>query len=272
MEWQPGVGPTVRCTTSSSLRNACVIRRQRNFLGYFPNRKSVNLLKRYLFYSGKRVRCPVCNQTSRRFAPFGYRPRRGAQCVWCGSLERHRLVWLYFSKEIFRQNYGPDSRFLHFAPEQCLETRFRRLFPGPYITADKDEPGAEMRFDITQIPFPDRHFDLIFCSHVLEHVDDDHRALRELYRVLSDRGQAVLLVPITAEKTVEDPSVIDPAERARLFGQPNHVRRYGPDFAERVERAGFTLTTIRPADFLSPGEIAQMGIKPDQIFLGRRPP
>jgi ubiquinone/menaquinone biosynthesis C-methylase UbiE len=120
--------------------------------------------------------------------------------------------------------------------------------------------------DVTDIQSPDDSFDIVYCSHVLEHVDDDRRAMRELCRVLRPDGWAILMVPITTDRTVEDPSISDPQERLRLFGQKDHVRRYGPDFVDRLREAGFAVETIRPDDFLSPEEIERMAI--DRKYAG----
>src|SRR5205823_10364596 len=114
--------------------------------------------------------------------------------------------------------------------------------------------------DITAIQFPDESFDVIYCSHVLEHVPDDRRAMREFHRVLKTGGWAILLVPITAERTVEDPSVLDPAERLRLFGQEDHVRRYGPDYTDRLREAGFEVAEVAVTDLVNAADARRMGL------------
>jgi SAM-dependent methyltransferase len=112
--------------------------------------------------------------------------------------------------------------------------------------------------DLMNIPFADAAFDLVLCSHVLEHVADDHRAMREIRRILTERGHAVLLVPITRARTLEDASITDPAERARVFGQHDHVRAYGPDFADRLRAAGFAVRAVGAGDVGTPDEIETM--------------
>ena len=99
-----------------------------------------------------------------------------------------------------------------------------------------------VRMDISDIQYPDNTFDVIYCSHVLEHVPDDKKALREFWRVLKIDGWAILQVPITSDVTFEDPTVTSPEERERLFGQHDHVRRYGPDYRDRLVDVGFSLT------------------------------
>lgn len=189
--------------------------------------------------------CPVCGPT--KFQEFGIVPRKDAQCVRCGALERHRFVWLYFNKmtDLFD---GRPKRVLHVAPEPTFEQRLKNRLGNAYITADLFDPRAMVQMDITDIQFPDDSFDVIYCSHVLEHVQDDKRALREFHRVLKRTGWALLMVPITADKTFEDPAIVDPSARLKIFGQGDHVRRYGPDFEDRLREAGFQVTISRISD------------------------
>jgi ubiquinone/menaquinone biosynthesis C-methylase UbiE len=149
---------------------------------------------------------------------------------------------------------------LHLAPEPAFEPRLQRVIGKGYLTADLLNKRVMTKMDITNIRYPDDHFDVIFCSHVLEHVQDDERALRELSRVLNPAGWAILMVPIKADLTFEDPSVIDSEQRRQVFGQQDHVRIYGEDFVDRVKNNGFKVTIVRPSDFLSPKEIQIMGI------------
>src|SRR5262249_34549913 len=119
---------------------------------------------------------------------------------------------------------------------------------------------AMIAMDIAAIDLPNDSFDVIYCSHVLEHVADDRRAMRELRRVLKPDGWAILLVPITASATVEDPSVVDPAERLRMFGQEDHVRRYGPDYIDRLRDAEFDVTEINVHDLMGQADAQRMGL------------
>jgi len=120
--------------------------------------------------------------------------------------------------------------------------------------------GVMEKMDITDIQHPNGNFDIIYCSHVLEHVPDDRKAMSEFYRVLRPSGWAVLNVPITADTTYEDPSITDPDERERLFGQHDHVRRYGPDYKDRLEDAGFHVSVYSAEEFLSPSDIERQGM------------
>jgi SAM-dependent methyltransferase len=224
------------------------LRRARSFIAAIP-------------YRGTGRWCPVCGKPSSRFREFGVVPRADAMCMHCGALERHRLAWLYLQRrsDLFD---GRPKKMLHVAPEHAFEPRLRKALGAGYLTADLEEGRAMVAMDVENIRMPDGSFDVVFCSHVLEHVDDDRRAMREFYRVLKPGGWAVLLVPITAEKTVEDPSITDPAERLRRFGQDDHVRRYGPDYVDRLREAGFTVTVTRVADLATPEEADRMALTP----------
>jgi SAM-dependent methyltransferase len=197
----------------------------------------------------------------KKFGKFGNPERKDAQCLFCGSMERHRLVWLYFEKmtDLFD---GSSKSMLHVAPEPFFEATLKKQLGTGYISADIQNNRAMVKMDVTDIQFPNGNFDVIYCSHVLEHVLDDKRAMREFYRVLKVGGWAIILVPIFLGKleTLEDPAVTDPAERTRLFGQEDHVRWYGQDYLERLREAGFTVNVVKPADFLAGDEIERMGI------------
>lgn len=197
------------------------------------------------FWGVKRLRhrgslryCPCCDSNLSRFRPFGLIPRPEALCPVCGSLERHRLMYLYLQAKTDLFD-GRHKRMLHVAPEPQLSRLFSRRPAIEYLSADLQNPAAMVKMDVTDIQYPDESFDVIYCSHVLEHVLDDVTAMAEFYRVLKPGGWAVLQVPITAERTLEDPAVTSPEERERMFGQWDHVRRYGPDYKERLVAAGF---------------------------------
>ena len=213
----------------------------------------------YIIYSGKRRLCPVCGRRFRKFGTFGLDPRANAKCLKCGSLERHRLVWLYFSRmtDLFDEK---PKEVLHIAPETCFAKRLKNKIGNGYITADLNDPKAMIRMDITDIHYPDEYFDVIYCSHVLEHVIDDIAAIREFHRVLKKSGWAIILVPIEKEKTFENFSIKDPRERLKVFGQEDHVRIYGEDFEDRLKKGGFKTKVIAAPEFLNEDEMIKMGI------------
>jgi SAM-dependent methyltransferase len=225
-------------------------------------------LKRSLPYY-RRFYCPICNTWDRDFQTFGLVPRPNARCPTCRSLERHRLVWCFFSRhtDLFRR---PRKKMLHFAAEEMMSSRLSQLDHLEHITADLLEP-AMVKVDITDIQFADQTFDVVYCSHVLEHVSDDRKAMRECRRILKQSGWAVFVVPLFAEATTEDPSITDPKERERLFGQWDHVRRYGPDFEERLKQAGFAVVRYS-ADEIVGAERERLAIRRGEgpVFFCRR--
>lgn len=133
---------------------------------------------------------------------------------------------------------------LHIAPEHCFISRFEALEHLEYITGDIESPLAKIKMDIHDIPFEDEAFDIVFCNHVLEHVEDDRKAMSEICRVMKKGGWGILQIPLffpLPEKTIEDPTIKDPKKREELFGQDDHVRKYGPDYKNRLEEAGFNV-------------------------------
>jgi len=227
--------------------------------------------RRRLLYAGLARSCPCCGGRFRRFLPHGPARRPDARCPVCGSLERHRLLALFFERrpELLR----PGMRLLHVAPERMLESRLRRVPQLRYLSGDLAGRGA-VRLDLGCLPSADARFDAIVCNHVLEHVADDRRALRELLRVLRPGGWAVLQVPLDLQRaqSFEDAGIRDPAERARLFGQADHVRVYGRDYPERLSEVGFALEVWSPEAELAPGSTRRYGLEPGEcVHLCRRP-
>ena len=193
-----------------------------------------------LFYAGSRVQCPVCDHAYRKFLPYGrLNPRPNALCPHCLSLERHRLIWLYLRERT--PFFTRPLDVLHVAPEQCFLKPFEAVHGDKYITADIESPLAKVKMDIHHMPFADRSFDVVLCNHVLEHVENDIVAMTEIHRVLKPGGFAILQVPFFApvpDKTVEDPSITRPRDREIHFGQDDHVRKFGKDYPERINRSG----------------------------------
>ncbi|MEN8130798.1 MAG: methyltransferase domain-containing protein [Pseudomonadota bacterium] len=223
-----------------------------------PIKQLRDVVKAIPYYGTGRY-CPICGKSSRRFRPYGRPAREDAQCPRCGSLERHRLLWLYLTKKTDFFD-GKPKKMLHVAPELIFESKFKRRLGDRYLTADLYNPRAMVKMDITNIDCPDQSFDVIYCSHVLEHVQDDRKAMSEFYRVLKNTGWAILLVPITVEKTLEDPSIVDPEERLKVFGQEDHVRKYGLDYVDRLREAGFHVELNKANDLVQNNQAVEMGI------------
>ncbi|MFI3332007.1 MAG: methyltransferase domain-containing protein [Rikenellaceae bacterium] len=205
-----------------------------------------------LFYLGRGKICPICGCQRRKFLPYGYVvERENALCPSCLALERHRLLWLYLSRETSLQKVHPT--LLHIAPEVSLMRKFKAIYrglPKRYITADLESPLSHLHFDVQHIPLDDNYADVIICNHLLEHVEDDRLAMSELYRIMRPNGWGILLSPVEYDRptTFEDDSIVDPKERTRIFGQYDHRRIYGLDYAQRLREAGFEVEEI---DYLS---------------------
>lgn len=224
------------------------------------------------FSRGNEVECPVCGHTYRKFLPYGrINPRLNALCPSCLSLERHRLIWVYLRDRT--EFFEKPMDVLHIAPEQCFLRPFEKAHGQRYITGDIESPLARVKMDIHKMPFNDQCFDVVLCNHVLEHVENDIQAMREICRVLRPGGFAILQVPFFApvpEQTIEDLSIMDPREKERLFGQDDHVRKYGRDYPQRINQSGLL---AQPDDYaktipdshrygISSGEVIYKAIRP----------
>jgi len=223
---------------------------------------------RSLWYLGNRFTCPCCNGHFRKFLPVGAKPRLNAKCPRCGSKERHRLLWLYLTD---RTNLFKDNlKVLDIAPIKFFHLKFKSLPNLIYVSADFSHRLSTLKMDITDIPMQDNQFDCIICYHVLEHIPDDHKAMRELFRVLKPGGWAILQSPVdhNRDKTLEDSNIILSTERRRVFGHSRHVRIYGRDYKERLERAGFIVKIDRYVNELDNSIVAKYGlIKDEEIYF-----
>lgn len=216
-------------------------------------RDAIDHLTAYTF-AGDRYQCPICGKASRSFRPQRKGGRPNSRCPWCNSLERHRLCWLYLKRHL-NITEAKDLSLLHFAPEKGIEKNLRKVGFANYQTADISIPHADLKFDIIDIPLADETYDLIICSHILEHIEDDRKAMSELYRILKPGGKLLVMVPMDGDTTQEDLSITDPAERKRLYGTDLHVRMYGRDIVDRLNSVGFSTTTVTREDICSPDEM-----------------
>ncbi len=197
------------------------------------------------YMRGKRYTDPIDGRSFRKFLPYGYeRPRENVLSPSTLSLERHRLLWLYLKNET--EFFQTPSKVLHFAPEQAFYKRFRNLKHLDYTTTDLLSPLADVKADICDLPFDQDSFDIILCNHVLEHIPDDTRAMSELYRVMKPGGWGIFQIPqdLNRQETFEDDSITDKKERAKIFGQYDHVRIYGRDYFDKLRNAGFEVLEV----------------------------
>lgn len=209
-----------------------------------------------LFLRGSQYKDPIDRKGFRKFLPYGYvTQRENILSPSTLSLERHRLLWLWLERET--DFFSKPSKVLHFAPEQAFYKRFRNLKHLDYTTTDLNSPLADVKADICKLPFGENQYDIIFCNHVLEHIPDDTKAMQELYRVLKPGGMAILQIPQELERatTFEDDTITDPVERAKIFGQYDHVRVYGRDYFDKLRSIGFTVDEVDYTTVLSPEEV-----------------
>lgn len=220
-----------------------------------------------LYLRGKKYEDPIDGKTFRKFLPYGYGcPRANVLSPSTLSLERHRLLWLYLTRET--DFFSKPLKVLHVAPEQAFYKRFKNQKNLTYITTDLYSPLADVKADLCALPFEDDSFDVIFCNHVLEHIPNDAQAMRELYRVMKKGGWGIFQVPqdINRAHTFEDDIITDPAERTRIFGQYDHVRVYGLDYFDRLRQVGFEVEEITYSTHFTAEEIERYRIVPQEIL------
>lgn len=222
---------------------------------------------------GDRFTDPIEGKSYKKFLSYGYgQTRPNVLAPGTFSLERHRLLWLYLQEKT--DFFTKARKVLHVAPEQAFLDRFRALKHLDYTTTDLESPIADIKADLTDLPFVDNTFDMLICNHVLEHIPEDIKAMSEIFRVLKPGGMAILQVPYEAdrEKTFSDDTITDPKERAKIFGQYDHVRVYGMDYFNTLASIGFE---VKKEDFtkglskemmeryrLPKGELIPVVIKP----------
>lgn len=234
-------------------------------LGYFL--RNLKLYIRGLYYSGKKHYCPLCSRSYRKFFPGGFDlpviskmniigagRRKDIICPGCASTDRDRLIHtLLISKEF---DFLPTDALLHIAPEPALYKWLKKSkneLLNKYVQGVKYHEGFYYNsdvtlFDLMAIPFGNESFDLVICNHVLEHVEDDQKAMLEIFRILKPDGKGILQVPWSPilEKTYEDLSIKTSEEREKNFGQFDHLRLYGHDYPERLKKNGFEVQIIEP--------------------------
>lgn len=227
-----------------------------------------------LLYFGNQQICPCCNGHYRKFLAYGISrqlQRPNAMCPRCYSLERHRLIWLYLKNKT--NFFSADLKVLHFAPERCLQKTFKSMHNLDYIGADLEPQFGMIKIDIMNIPYEDNYFNVILCSHVLNEVTDDRKAISELFRVLKPGGWAIIQVTIDnrVKKTIEKLSA-SPEETRHFFTNPNNIRVYGKDYKDRLEKTGFIVKVDEYVKELGEDMIKKYGlIKDEEIYFCSKP-
>ncbi len=220
-----------------------------------------------LFLKGNRFTDPIDGKSFRKFLPYGYgKQRENALSPSTLSLERHRLLWLYLQDET--DFFTTQKKVLHMAPEQCFLPLFRKQKNLDYTTADLYSPIADVKADICDLPFEDNTFDVVFCNHVLEHITDDTKAMQELYRVLKPGGMGIFQIPqeLSRAATFEDDTITDQKERARIFGQYDHVRVYGRDYFDKLRSIGFNVEEVDYTKKIAPQMVERFCLAKGEIL------
>jgi predicted SAM-dependent methyltransferase len=234
---------------------------------------------------GRGLECPFCGWQFRRFKPAGFHYpviiekkvigghwHEDNVCPRCLSNARERLAFIFFREQtdIFERPLG----ILHIAPEPKLSQKLKDSHPAKYITTDLFERKVMVTSDLLSLPFADSSFDVVICNHVLEHVDDDRRAMFEIHRVLNNGGWAMLQVPLALalDRSIEDPSVRTDEDRIRLFGQADHVRLYSrSDYLARLEAQGFAVEAYSCGKQIGAQRVQRHGlVAEEEIFIARR--
>lgn len=219
------------------------------------------------FMRGSNHTDPIDGKQFRSFLPYGYEsPRDNVLSPSTLSLERHRLLWLYLKNKT--DFFNAPLKVLHFAPEQAFYKRFRKLKNLEYTTTDLNSPLADVKADICNLPFEDGSFNVIFCNHVLEHIPDDTKAMQELYRILKPGGWGILQIPQDLKRatTFEDHTITDKKERAKIFGQYDHVRIYGRDYFDKLRSIGFKVEEVDYTANMSAEDIEKYRLAKGEII------
>ncbi|WP_435624935.1 class I SAM-dependent methyltransferase [Flagellimonas sp.] len=219
------------------------------------------------FMRGNTYTDPIDGRSFRRFLPYGYEsPRENVLSPSTLSLERHRLLWLFLKNKT--DFFTKKHHLLHFAPEQAFYKRFKQLENIEYTTTDLNSPLADVKADICNLPFADSSYDVILCNHVLEHIPNDTKAMQELHRVMKPGGWGVFQIPqdLNRETTFEDDSITDRKERAKIFGQYDHVRVYGRDYFDKLRSIGFHVKEVDLTAQLSESDVEKYRLAKGEII------
>ena len=228
-----------------------------------------------ILYRGNKVECPVCERSFSKFLSYGsaVSHRDNVLCPYDLTLERHRLMWLYLHRE--SSFFSADRlKVLHIAPEQCFLPLFKKQKNLDYTTADLVSPIADLHFDLHEIPLENNQYDVVFCNHVMEHVDDPIRCMSELNRVMKPGGWAIMQVPqdMNRDQTYEDKSITSPSEREKHFWQKDHVRLFGKDYSKYLEKSGFLVSEFDLNQAFDATEVERYRLmKKEILYIAHKP-
>ena len=221
------------------------------------------------YLKGDNFTDPIDGSSFKKMLPYGYgNQRENVLSPSTLSLERHRLMWLFLRDQTSFFTADTKLKVLHIAPEQCFLDIFRKQINLDYTTSDLESPIADVKADICNLPFKENEFDVVFCNHVLEHITDDTKAMQELYRVLKPGGFGIFQVPqdVSRATTFEDNSIIDKKERAKIFGQYDHVRIYGRDYFDKLTNIGFQVDEVDYTKKIPLEKLNRFCLMPNEIL------
>ncbi len=253
--------------------------------------KQIWLWWRHWLYVGNRYECPICEHHFRKMLPGGFDLpvlkekkivgggyRENDVCPYCLSTDRDRMIFLYLKYET--DLLSKENRLLHIAPEPALYKKFKKAGKLDYLPATKYAEGFYyghqiLSVDLLDLSFDEAQFDWVICNHVLEHIPEDRKAMKEIFRVLKPGGHAILQVPYSPilKETFEDFSITNASEREKYFGQFDHVRIYGLDYVERLKSVGFQVSALdQKNDFVHVKELKRYATNQNEkLFLCVKP-
>ena len=225
-----------------------------------------------LFFRGNNAYCPICEMNFKKFIPLNYQAvDTNYLCPRCGSAQRQRLLWLYLSARCLILSDHPV--LLHLSPRSCLVHKLRSIRNLTYVTSDYEKKTMDRQFDLRNIQEQNDTYDIIVCYHIMEHIQEDIKAMREIYRILKPGGVALFQVPFWDKDTFENPEIRTSEDRRVAFGQGDHVRIYGyDDFTLRLSKSGFTVTPVRYAGQLGPQICRKYVLNEDEIIFACHKP
>lgn len=212
--------------------------------------------------------CPICGKCAPAMLPFVR--STNVRCTFCNSLPRHRLFYLVADR-VLNLFSKPLGTVLHFAPEKCLQDIFRNKSDMYYSVDIMVSALVNLVVDAQSLPIADQSVDFLYSCHVLEHIPDDQKAMREIARVLKSSGVATIMVPLHGGyQTKDDPEIKSPAQRDLHYGNPVHLRYYGNDVKNQLEAAGLKVERYSKDDVLTKKDTKDYRLLNNVVFICRR--
>ncbi len=238
-----------------------------NLIILFRKLRNKYYLFLYLFFS-KNVECLICGWKGYKFIPINCGNKiiyENYLCPNCDSHPRHRLLYLYLKKKL---NSRKNFELLHFSPQKCLKDYISNFSNINYLSSDFKIGKEMVDENIEKLTFKNNSFDVILCIHILEHINNDKKAISELYRILKPDGFAIIDVPINynLKKTYENTNIILPEDRAIAFGQSDHIRLYGNDFKFLLRKEKFKVKIVHFYKNFNSKEIIYYGFEKNPIY------